>query len=235
MNLRCIIVDDEAIARRGLTSYVQQAGYLDLVGTYDNATAANEGLAQHPADLILLDIQMPGLSGLDFLRARTSPMMVIIISAYPQYALQGFELDVIDYIVKPVSFERFLKACNKARDYFLLKQHGGTSDDYFFIKADNRIERIEINKILFIEAVENYCNIYTAERKFMTLLSLKSLGETLAHSGFLRVHRSYLVATEKVESIDGSELIIGSHRVPVSRQLRNEVLQKILGDRYLRR
>lgn len=235
MSLTCMIVDDEAIARRGLSNYIQQVGFLDLRGTCENAVEANQKLSQNPVDLLLLDIQMPRLSGLDFLRAQKKSPLTIIISAYPQYALQGFELDVIDYIVKPVSFERFLKACNKARDYFLIQKGTIDNHDFFFIKSDNRIERIETDSVLFVEAVENYSNIYTTTRKYMTLLSLKSLEEKLGSHGFLKVHRSYLVACNKVESVEGSELIIATHKIPVSRQSKDEVLKKILGDKYLRR
>lgn len=235
MKLNCLIVDDEAVARRGIAQYAGQTGFLEVVAAHENAVQANQTLLEKPIDLIFLDIQMPKLTGLDFLNSLSSPPMAIVISAYPEYALRGFELDVIDYIVKPFSFERFLKACNKALEYFQMKKRTLPNSNFFFIKADNRIEKIEIDKIIFIEAVGNYTNIYTTTKKYMTLLSLKSLEDELASHPFLKVHRSYLIAKDKAEGIEGNEIVMAGYRVPISRHLRETVLASILNGKYLKR
>src|SRR5262249_4108339 len=153
----------------------------------------------------------------------SAPPMVIITTAYPDYALEGFEMDVIDYLVKPFPFERFHKACYKAKEYFELKD-GSRNSDYFFIKADNKIEKININEILFIESLENYICIYTAKRKYMTLVSLKSVESALPEKQFIKAQKSFIVAKDKIESVEGNRLCIGQHKIPISRKWKNDVL-----------
>jgi DNA-binding LytR/AlgR family response regulator len=143
-------------------------------------------------------------------------------------------LEVVDYLVKPFSFERFLKACQKARDYLDLKMQADNKERYFFIKSNNRIEKIEMDRILFVEALENYVCIYMSERKYLTLVSLKSIEERLG-KGFLRVQKSYVVSLSKIESIAGDELNIASYRIPISRKLKEEVLREILKNKLLKR
>lgn len=235
MKITCLIVDDEAIARRGVEKYIEQISFLKLEGSYETALQVSKYLSEKTVDLLFLDIQMPQLSGLEFIRALSHPPLVIIVTAYPNFALEGFELDVLDYLVKPVSFERFLRACHKAKDYHTLINAPTSQTDYFFIKADNRIEKIEIAKILFIEAVENYSTIYTSLKKYMTLLSLKSLEEKLHGYAFLKVHRSYVVALNKIESLEGNMILISSYKIPVSRQLKDDVFKTILEGKYLKR
>jgi two-component system, LytTR family, response regulator len=226
VKITCLIVDDEAIARRGVEKYIEQISFLKLEGSFETALQVSKHLSEKTADLLFLDIQMPQLSGLEFIRALSHPPLVIIVTAYPNFAMEGFELDVLDYLVKPVSFERFLKACHKAKDYHTLINAPTSQTDYFFVKADNRIEKIEIAKILFIEAVENYSTIYTSLKKYMTLL----------HGyAFLKVHRSYVVALNKIESLEGNIILISSYKIPVSRQLKDDVFKTILEGKYLKR
>jgi DNA-binding LytR/AlgR family response regulator len=167
------------MAREGMELLVNDAGFLELVGMCSNAMEANKVLAKEKADLIFLDIQMPGVRGIDFLKSLSVYPLVIITTAYPNFALEGFELNVLDYLVKPITPERFLKSVNRAKEVFDYKQAAGkdTQESFFFIKCSNGYEKINYTEILYIEACQNYCCIYTTRAKFITLTSMKSLEE----------------------------------------------------------
>ena len=216
---KCLIIDDELIARRGIGKYISQIKFLAIAGSVRTAIEADDFLKVAEADIIILDIEMPQLSGLDFLKTLSTPPVTIIITAYPEYALQGFELNVIDYIVKPVSFERFLKACNKAKEYLELKQNQkrGSEEDYFFVKTNGRIEKILFDDILFIEAQENYSSIHTRSGKYMVLMSLKNMEALLDAEKFMRVHKSFIVSINKITGIEVNIILVGSYKLPVSR------------------
>jgi DNA-binding LytR/AlgR family response regulator len=239
MDMRCIIVDDEPLAREGLENYVKNIGFIQLVAVCENAIQANELVNNGgDIDLIFLDIHMPRLSGLDFLKSLKNPPMVIITTAYPNFALEGYALDVLDYLVKPISFERFLKAVNKANDFMALRYSDtgnlASGEKYIFIKADNRFEKIYFEDILFVEGRENYIHIQAIARHYMTLLPMKNIEQVLPKDKFLRVHKSWIVSIGKVEAIDGNELKINTFKVPISRNLKEEVLMKILNNRLIR-
>lgn len=151
-NIKCIITDDEPFARKGLQGYVEQIDFLELKGTCENALELNSLLKKEPVDLLFLDIEMPYITGIDFLKNNTHVPRVIFTTAYERYAIQGYELDILDYLLKPISFERFLKAANKAHEFFLLQQTQGDAGDYIFVKADNKLEKIHFADILFAEA-----------------------------------------------------------------------------------
>jgi len=236
MKLSCLIIDDEEIAARGVEQYARQVPYIDVIRVCSSALEAMEAITNGMVDIIFLDIQMPKLTGLQFLRSLKNPPLVVIISAYPDYALEGFELEVIDYIVKPFSFERFLKACNKCKEYFDLKNRPtAPGDDYFFIKANNRIEKIMINDVLFVESLENYINIYTQQKKYLTLVGLNVIESYLDGRQFIKVQKSYIVSKSKIDSIDGNTICIGAHRIPVSRKWRDEIMAGILSNNFLKR
>ena len=232
--IRCILTDDEPIARKGLQGYIEKTGFLTLTGICEDALQLNELLKQQTADLLFLDIEMPWLSGIDFLKNASNPPRVILTTAYDQYAIAGYELDVLDYLLKPISFERFLKAANKAYDYFQLQQSGKTAD-YLFVKADNRLEKIAYNDILFAEAMENYVGIYTGSRKLMVHSTLRALQESLPESQFIQPHKSYLVNIDAVRAIEGNVLHIAQYQVPVSKYLKDAVMEKILNNRLLKK
>ena len=165
---------------------------------------------------------------------------VIFTTAFPQYALDGFNLNALDYLVKPVSFERFLQGALKAKEYYELRMKNShvpaeAQQDYFFIKADGRLVKIFYKDILLVEAVQNYVNIYTTEKKYITYLTFKSVEEYLPADDFIKVHKSYIVPKQKVESIEGNDIKIGIHHVPISRNLKEEVMEKLLGNRFLKR
>jgi two-component system LytT family response regulator len=236
MKLSCLIVDDEEIVARGIHDFAGQVPYLQPIHLCFSAFEAIKIMSEHPVDIIFTDIQMPKLSGIGFLKSLSRRPLAVIITAFPDYALDGFELDVIDYILKPFSFERFLKACNKSRDYFELQSNSSAKGgDYIFVKTDNRIEKIMIDDILFIEALENFVSIHTAARKYITLVSIGGMEDYLKDRNFVRVQKSFLVSASKIDGIEGNRLCIGSHRIPVSRHLKDEVVQRILSDRLLRR
>lgn len=229
-NITCIITDDEPFARKGLQGYVEKIGFLDLKGVCEDALQLSNLLQQQPVDLLFLDIQMPHITGIEFIRALSNPPKVIFTTAFEQYALQGFELDVIDYLLKPISYERFLKAAWKARDYFALRDVKSSSPvaPYMFAKSNGRLEKINFDELLFIEGMENYVSVYFENKKLIVHTTLKSLLEKLPSGQFIQTHKSYIVAINKVESIEGNTIHIKKHQVPVSKYLREEVLGQIV-------
>jgi DNA-binding LytR/AlgR family response regulator len=234
MNIRCIIVDDEPLAREGMERLVKDAGVFDLVAVCSNAMEANKILSQEKIDLMFLDIQMPGMRGIDFLKTLQTKPLVIITTAYPNFALEGFELNVLDYLVKPITAERFLKAVNRAKDVLESKE-GGNADaktDFFFIRSASSYEKVFFNDILFIEASQNYMTVHTEKGKLMALLTIKSLEDQLPAKKFLRIHKSYIISLEKVTSLRGNEVIIGAHKIPIGKNYKDQLL-KIVNDRLI--
>ncbi len=224
--MRCIIVDDEPLARDGMELLVNDAGFLQLAAKCGSAMEANKVLMREKIDLIFLDIQMPGMRGTDFLKTIVAPPLVIITTAYPNFALEGFELNVLDYLVKPITPERFLKSVNRAKEVFDYKQVAGKDapEKFFFIKCNSGYEKINYADILYIEACQNYCTIYTTRAKFMTLTSMKSLEEQLPAAAFLRIQKSYIIAIDKIQSITGNEIVIEKQKIPVSKNYRDELM-----------
>ena len=237
MTLQCLIIDDEPLARECVENYVKQTDFLTLAGIGSNPLDLTHLLDKHAVDLIFLDIQMPIMNGIDFLKMNSKLPMVIITTAYPSYALEGFQLDVLDYLVKPVTFARFFKAVTKAKDYHQLVKASTVdttvkpSEDYFFIKCDYKYERIYFEEILYIQALQNYITIYTTKGKFITLLSLKSVEQHLDSKLFIRIHKSFIVSITKIDSIENNEILIQSSRIPISRNFRDEVIDRVVADK----
>jgi len=226
--LNCLIVDDELIARKGIERYIRQIPFLKITGSVRTAAEALPYLDK--ADLMILDIQMPHLTGLEFLKTLLKPPVTIVITAYPEYALEGFELDVMDYIVKPVSFERFLKACDKAKEYVELTRKRGKDleGDYFFIKANGKIEKIFFDDILYIEAKENYSDVHTMNGRYLTLIGLGNMEEVLNKGKFMRVHKSFIVSLKRITLLEGSSLSVGARKIPVSRKTKKLLKTQLL-------
>jgi DNA-binding LytR/AlgR family response regulator len=239
MKINCLIIDDEPLARKGVKEYVEEVDFLQLAGEFDNPLRATERLGQGNIQLLFLDIQMPRISGLDFFRSLQPSIPVIFTTAYPQYALDGFELNALDYLVKPISFERFYKAALRAKEYYEVREknttESGPSGEYFFIKADNKLVRIFFREILFAEALQNYVVIQTTDKKFITYLTFKAIEEYLPAAGFLKTHKSYIIAADKIDSIEGNDIRIGTHHIPISRNLKEEVMDKLLKGKFLKR
>lgn len=237
--LKCVIIDDEPLARECIANYVGEVDFLQLVGTGSNPVELTTLLDEHTVDLIFLDIQMPVINGIEFLKMAQNPPMVIITTAYPSYALEGFQLDVLDYLVKPITFNRFFKAVNKAKDYHQLISRSTSTDltrtdtipDYFFIKCDYKYEKIYLNDILYIQAMQNYITIHTNKGKYITLLYLKNIEQNLDRQSFIRVHKSYIVSIPKIEAIENNEIIIQSFRIPISRNYHTEVIGRVVNNR----
>lgn len=235
LKIKCIITDDEPFARKGLQGYIGQIDFLDLKGSCENALELNSLIKQEPVDLLFLDIEMPYMTGIDFLKNLPAPPRVIFTTAYEKYALQGFELEVLDYLLKPIPFDRFLKAANKAFDYFRQQQAPAPAEDHIFVKADNKLEKIYFTNILFAEALENYVAIYTREKKVITHLTLKMLQEKLPSATFIQPHKSYIAAVDKINSIEGNILHIGNYQVPISKYQKDEIMEKIVNSKLLKR
>lgn len=236
MKISCIVVDDEPVARKVIREFIKRIPYLELMGEAEDALGAKAILEKHDIQLMFLDIQMPRQSGISFLKSRKENPLTIITTAYPNYAVEGFELDILDYLVKPVAFERFQKACSKARSYLERLSHPAVeSDAYFFIKCDNRIERIEYADLNFVESLENYVLLHTTAGKRIAYLTLKGLLEHLPAKRFMKVHKSYVVNLSKVKSIEGNELILDDARIPIGQSLRGEVLDEIVRGKIISR
>lgn len=233
MILNCIIIDDEPLARKGVREYIGDTDFLNLVGEYDTPLKLIDQADLSAVQLIFLDIQMPKLTGLEFLKNLRNPPPVVLTTAYPQYALEGFELDVLDYLLKPISFQRFLKAAEKARAYYAARPPEGV--DHIFVKTGSVLKKIVYDDILFVEALQNYVAIHTKDKKYIAWLTFKSLEDKLPAGRFLKVHKSYIIQLCKVDGIEGNDILIGEHAIPVSRSNREEIMRRILQGRFLRR
>lgn len=245
MILNCIIIDDEPLARKGVREYIDDIDFLNLLGEYDTPLKLMDQADLAAVQLIFLDIEMPKLTGLDFLKNLRNPPLIILTTAYPQYALEGFELDVLDYLLKPISFQRFLKAVEKAKDYYSTHQAPAATssqlppptpgDDHIFIKTGSMLKKILYDDILFAEALQNYVAIHTKEKKYITYLTFKSIEDNLPAARFLKVHKSYIIQLSKVDGIEGNDIVIGTASIPVSRANREEIMRRILQGRFLKR
>jgi DNA-binding LytR/AlgR family response regulator len=226
--ISCIITDDEPMARKGLQGYVEKVPFLRLAGVFEDAIQLNTFLREDRVDLLFLDIEMPYLTGLELLRQLDNPPKVIFTTAYEQYAIKGYELDVADYLLKPISFERFLKAVNKIHASLPAEE-----DQHLFIKTDNKLEKVQLEDILYVEAMENYVAIHTPRGRLLTHATLKSVTERLPSSAFLQVHKSYVVALNKITHLEGNAIGIGKASIPISRTLKEGVMEAIVKNKLL--
>lgn len=237
--MKCIITDDEPLAREGLANYVKDIDFLALIGLAENPLETLRLMEETTVDLLFLDIQMPKLNGLDFLKSLDQPPLVIITTAYPSFALEGYQLDVLDYLVKPITFQRFLKACIKAKKQWeLLNQPNQIppslkklpQKEHFFIKCEGKLERIRFDELLYVESMQNYVTLQTERGKFTTLLTLKNTLAELPTTSFMQVHKSFIVNLEKVQTMGDGHIRILDKLIPISRSRVQEVTQRILGD-----
>lgn len=235
--LNCAIIDDEPLARECISNYIKEIDFLELVGSGNNPLELTKVQEKHRLDLIFLDVQMPIMNGIEFLKLSGKRPMVILTTAYPNYALEGFELDVLDYLLKPITFNRFFKAAKKAWDYHRLANPDQEESllikqddlDYFFVKCDYIYERIYLKDILFVEAMQNYVSFHTTDqKKHLVLMSLKKVEERLDPHTFLRVHKSYIVSVAKVDAIADNKINILSHQIPMGRSYRYSAMEHLL-------
>ncbi|MBS1736394.1 MAG: response regulator transcription factor [Bacteroidetes bacterium] len=232
MNIRCLIVDDEPLAVRLISSYIQQVPGLEIAAACNNAIDAFEILREQKIDLLFLDIKMPKLIGTDFLRSISNPPKVIFITAYRDYALDGYELDIVDYLLKPVSFTRFMKAVSKATKLISLNNNfssintepNNNKDSFLYFKIDKEMQKVLLHEILFIESSKEYVRLHLEKGKSLLVKQgLSSLEKLLSPHRFLRVHRSYIVTIEKISSFTNSHIIINDYKIPIGRLYKNEV------------
>jgi len=227
--LKCIAIDDEDLALELLEDNISKVPYLQLVAKCSNAFEALQVLQQQPVDLIFLDIQMPGLTGLQFIQSLAVKPMIILITAYEKYALQGFNLDVTDYLVKPVSFDRFLKACNKAWELHELKtaktKEPGSHQGYFFVNVDYKLLKVVTADIVWVEGLKDYVKIHlkAPARPIVTRMSMKAMEEELPKAGFLRIHKSYIVSIANITAVMKNSVFMGELELPVGENYREEM------------
>lgn len=237
MQLNCLAVDDEPLALDIMRAYIQKVPFLKLLQTCSSALEAMPVLQQQRVDLLFLDIEMPDLTGLQLLQSLAQRPVVILTTAYPQYALEGFNLDVADYLLKPIPFDRFLKAVNKVYERaqwqsaplpsanLLPSPTASEQEEFIFVKADYKTLRVNLRDLLFIEGLKDYVILHTAQRKIITLLSMNKIMEKLPEQEFARVHRSYIVSLRHIERIERSRIKITDHEIPIGDSYRETFLR----------
>ncbi|WP_316803955.1 LytTR family DNA-binding domain-containing protein [Pedobacter nototheniae] len=236
--IRCLAVDDESYASDIIASFIHKTPFLELVGTTTSPFEALNLVQEGKIDLVFLDIQMPELTGIQFLKICGGKCKVILTTAYPEYALEGFDLDVVDYLLKPISYERFYKAASKAQQILepvVSPQAGNVStataqtNDFIFIKGDTKNKFIKVNydEILYIEGLKNYVSVYTANQRIVTYQALRELEIQLPQPPFYRIHKSYIVSIEKIRMIDGNTVFINDQAIPVGETYKEDFFKII--------
>ena len=226
--LHCIIVDDEPLSQDVLKKYIHDAPGLNLIASFFNALEATEFLRQQSVDLIFLDINMPKLTGINFIKSLDHPPMVIFTTAYPQYAVTGFDMDAVDYLLKPVSFERFLKSVNKAFEIFNRKTESATglTDSFMTIKSDKKIYKINYSDIIFFQAYGDFVKVHLQDKILVTTDTLKNL-ERILPSQFLRVHKSYILSIHRIKYIEGNTAYLEHGEIPLSPNIKDVLLNRM--------
>lgn len=234
--INCLIVEDEPIARKGLLEHIEQVDFLHPVAECKNAIEAGNLLHRYQIDLIFLDIQMPRMSGIDFLKTIPNPPSIIFTTAFSEYALMGYDLNVLDYLLKPIHFERFFKAVLKAQAYLnsIVQIQAEHSKPYFFIKSSHKIEKIVTAEVLYIEAMANYVIIHTTSRKHIAYISFKGIEALLPSKQFMKIHKSFIVAVAAIRSIDTNQVALASQTLPLGNSYKHAVLSRIEQDLYRR-
>ncbi|MFA8435908.1 MAG: LytR/AlgR family response regulator transcription factor [Marinifilaceae bacterium] len=237
MTIRCLIVDDEIHARRVLEKYIHDLPQLELVQSCKNAIEAMEALRKHSIDLMFLDINMPKLTGLNFLESLSNPPLVVITTAYREYAVDAFDLDVIDYLHKPIPFPRFIRAVNKIEEKLMAQNHSiqpqpSKSNDrqeksFIFVKADKKTIKLNFKDICYIEGLGDYIKIHTAKKTIISKLTIKKMEELLASEKFPRIHKSFIVALDRVEAIEGNQVEIMGMKLPIGQIYRQAFMEVI--------
>ena len=228
MTINCATIDDEPLAAGLLKSYAEKTPFLSLIGTYGSALEAMKELRENPAQLLFLDIQMPELSGIEFAKILPAETKIIFTTAFQQYAIEGYKVNALDYLLKPISYEDFLRAANKALDYYTVtqKQQTYAQDRFMYVKSDYKLIRVSLDDILYVEGLKDYVRIYLADgQKIMSLMNMKKFEEYLPHPEFLRTHRSYIVHMSKAQSVDRFRIVFGSEYIPISDSYKDDVQQ----------
>ena len=231
MKLKAIIIDDEPLARKVIREYIDDTEFLEFCGEAANPVQGISLLNSARVDLIFLDVEMPKTDGINFLKSGKALPAIIFTTAFTEYAVDGYELDIIDFLIKPVTYKRFLKAANKVKEYLQMKiladAHLSQEFDYFFLKCDNKLEKIKFVDILFIEGMSNYILVHTMEKKYLTYLSMRNIEQNLPRSKFIQIHKSYIVSLDSIDSLDLNEVNIKGKMLPISRNYKDEFMSQI--------
>jgi DNA-binding LytR/AlgR family response regulator len=230
MKIKCLIIDDEPLAQRVVERYLENLPFLELAGKCSNAMEAIDFLHEKEADLVFLDINMPKLSGIDFLKTLKNPPLVIVTTAYAEYAIQGYELDVVDYLMKPFAFDRFYKAIQKAEEilkgreniHHEAKEPDKQEENFLFIKSSKKTFKVNLDQILYIEALGDYVKIYTTDKMIVSYQSLKNIEALLPSKQFPRIHKSFIIALSRIEMIEGNQVKIRERMIPVGTNYKAE-------------
>ena len=226
MILKCAIIDDEPLAADLLASYAKKLPLLDLRGTYSSAVTAMKDLRDNPVDLLFLDIQMPELSGLEFVKVLPKQTKIVFTSAFSQYAVDGYKVNALGYLLKPISYEDFVNVTNRALEQFKNEQQMNlyTQDKFIFVKSDYKLMKIDLDEVLYIEGLKDYVKIYReGQRPILSLINMKKIDETLPHPDFMRVHRSFIVHMCKIQMVDRGRIVFGEEFIPISESYKQEV------------
>lgn len=232
--MKCIIVDDEPIARKGIRALIARVPELELVETFNNATSAADYLTDHSVELIFLDIQMPGVTGIEFARNVPKDTLIIFTTAYTEFALDSYEVDAVDYLVKPIEFERFRKAVHKAFNYHSLLLNGEKEaieqgeDDYLFVKSERRYFKVNFEDILFIEGLKDYVILQLADQRMITKTSLKAIYEQIPQPMFFRINKSYIINTRHINSFDNNDVYISTYEIAIGNSYREAFFDKFV-------
>lgn len=225
--IRCLVVDDEPLAQNLLKNYIGKIASLELVGATSDVFAALDMAQQQKADLIFLDVQMPELTGIQFMKILAGKCKVILTTAYEEYALQAFDLDVVDYLLKPFSFERFAAAVQKARERLQPAARENTTAEHLFIKTEYKIVRVAVRDIRYMESMRDYVSVYTENERILTLQPLRTFEEQLRASSLIRVHKSYIVNLDRIDKVERRRMVIGDKYIPIGETYQEEVKKRL--------
>ncbi len=230
MKLKCLIVDDEPLALDVLENFIKRIPDLELTGRCENAMQAIQMLKDKPVDLLFTDIEMPGFNGIELVKSLNTKPLIIFTTAHPEYAVQGYELDIADYLLKPIAFDRFVKSVNKASEllnYKRVENHGRDDLDYIFIKSEQKYIKVNFSDIMYIEALADYVKVHTPDKRIITLQTMKNLEDKLPAERFVRVHRSFIIALDKINSVSGNVIHILNDEVPIGKNFREDFFKII--------
>lgn len=237
--MKCIIVDDEPLAREGMELNVQEMDFLELKGQFGDAISAYNYLIENDVDLMFLDIQMPGeMTGLDLVKALKDPPLVIFTTAYPEFAVEGFELDVVDYLVKPIRMQRFIQAVNKAKEKYESSHaevHTDEDGDYIYIKADRKFVRLKLDDILYIKGMKDYVMVYTKTSRYMTAMNIKTIFNQLEHPSFVRISKSYIINADFIKEVNQNGVLIGEEEIPLGKTYKDDFIERFIKGRLIQR
>ncbi len=225
--MRCAIVDDDELSIRLIAEYISQTDFLDLAGTFTSAIKASNTLSREPVDLIFLDVEMPGMTGLELIKSMERKPQIILITSKSDYAIEAFEYQVADYLLKPTGYSRFLQAVNKARDLYEVRQKGATAPKHLYIKEDSVLVNVPLADIVWIEALGDYVTIHLTDKKHTVLTTMKSMESKLPPTEFMRVHRSFIVRVDKINNLDGNLLVVGKKLVPIGKSHRKALMDRL--------